>query len=429
MPTRRQLIQKIELNSDASSVTFSNIPQNYTDLKLVYSIRNTNTNNYQTMNFNGSTSNFSQRELQGDGSSAGSGSRTDSLIRASVVPSNFTASTFSNTQIYIPNYTSSLYKSFNVKTIVENNSTTGYTWMISGLWSNTSTISSIGITSSMAAGSSIYLYGITHVPIIRGGEVSVRDGFKYHTFKSSGSVQVVEPGNVECLVVAGGGGGGYIGAIGGGGGAGGYRSYKLSLSPQIHSIIIGSGGAGSTSSSNPTNGSNSSFNVLSTTGGGAGGSISFTATSGGSGGGGGESVTSGASGNSGSYTPVEGYAGGNGAVDAGGGGGGASEAGTNGTRNVTAGNGGNGRQWPDSSGAYYSGGGGGSLGSSTTIAGRQGGLGGGGNGGSRNLYVSATSGLQNTGGGGGGEPNFTPLLSGGNGGSGIVIIRYPYDGN
>jgi len=418
MPTRRQLIQKIELNSDASSVTFSNIPQNYTDLKLVYSIRNTNTNNYQTMNFNGSTSNFSQRELQGDGSSAGSGSRTDSLIRASVVPSNFTASTFSNTQIYIPNYTSSLYKSFNVKTIVENNSTTGYTWMISGLWSNTSTISSIGITSSMAAGSSIYLYGITHVPIIRGGEVSVRDGFKYHTFKSSGSLQVVEPGNVEYLIAAGGGGGGSGGGAGGGG-AGGVVTGKCKVQPQKYTITIGAGGTRG-NNSNGGDGNNSLFGEIVSAIGGGGGSSNVGGgggRSGGSGGGGGGTNKTGGSSTQTSPGAGIGYGnagGGTSGSNAGAaaGGGGAGAAATTGTRDASSG--GNGVTiW----GVTLGGGGGGYGGNSNGSGGSGGGEPG----------AGSTNGGTNLGGGGGGRQD--TISTGSTGGSGIVIIRYPYDGN
>jgi hypothetical protein len=71
---------------------------------------------------------------------------------------------------------------------------------------------------------------------------------------------------------------------------------------------------------------------------------------------------------------------------------------------------------------YYGGGGGGAgdkTGSSDEVAG-QGGLGGGGDG----SQGQAQSGTSNTGGGGGGQLNNLGY-GGGDGGSGVVIIRYP----
>lgn len=41
-----------------------------------------------------------------------------------------------------------------------------------------------------------------------GGEVMVADGYAYHIFYSNGTFDVVEGGNIECLIVAGGGQGG-----------------------------------------------------------------------------------------------------------------------------------------------------------------------------------------------------------------------------
>lgn len=163
MATTCKLIAKVILGSTAADVEFTSIPGTYTDLLLVYSLRASDVSNYQTMSFNGSTSNFTQRELQGDGVSAASGSRTDSLIRASVGQDNFTSSTFGNCEIYIPNYAGSTNKSFSVTTVVENNATTGYNWAIAGLWSNTAAITSIKLAANanFTANSSAFLYGIT----------------------------------------------------------------------------------------------------------------------------------------------------------------------------------------------------------------------------------------------------------------------------
>ena len=135
---------------------------------------------------------------------------------------------------------------------------------------------------------------------------------------------------VEYLIVAGGGGGGYGGApetAGGGGGAGGYTSGSVTLNLAFSplSIVIGAGGNGAITSpfSNSTNGDDSSFDVLSSTGGGRG-SLNGNApqSNGGNGGsGGGAQVSStpgsgisgqGFGGNVGYYLNASSYHGGNG---------------------------------------------------------------------------------------------------------------------
>jgi hypothetical protein len=216
--------------------------------------------------------------------------------------------------------------------------------------------------------------------------------------------------SVDYLVVAGGGGGG--GDKGGGGGAGGFRTGSLGVTPGVsYAITIGDGGAGNTSNQPGTDGGNSVFSSITSTGGGGGdGWLGGSGgRSGGSGGGGAQGTSGGAG------TASQGYAGGSGSASNGaGGGGGASEVGANGDA-AGAGNnvGGDGLSSSISGGAVtYAGGGGGGNDS----AGSAGGAGGGGagvltgNGGNATGYGS--------GGGGGGT-------SGGNGGagsSGIVII-------
>lgn len=150
-----------------TTITFSPIPTDgtYDDLLLVYSLRNSTNTNYATLSFNGSTSNFTQRELQGESNGAAltSGARTDSIIRLSVSTSNFTSNTFGSTAITIPNYASSNNKSFSVDAVTENSATLSYQAIIAGLWSQTTAISSIALTSpaNFVQYSSATLYGIT----------------------------------------------------------------------------------------------------------------------------------------------------------------------------------------------------------------------------------------------------------------------------
>jgi hypothetical protein len=282
--------------------------------------------------------------------------------------------------------------------------------------------------------------------ISSGGLVSEENGFRIHTFKSSGTFSIQEERDIEVLVVAGGGGGGG-GRQGGGGGAGGLIfNDNLSVIPGSYTIHIGAGGIGTIQSGGNVgeNGSNSKFTLGNTTliesfGGGRGASETPNANpaSGGSGGGGSHAgniltVTAiiGAAG-----TPDQGNKGGDGGTSVntfgaqynvgflcGGGGGGASEVGENATTSK-AGDGGDGID-PFGDGTFYAGGGGASERSSTRAG--TGGLGGGGNGAVQ--PGAADDGELNTGGGGGagrggGTPGGTGGI-GGAGGSGIVIIRY-----
>lgn len=256
-----------------------------------------------------------------------------------------------------------------------------------------------------------------------GGTITTDGVYTVHTFTSSGSFT---PSNcvtdIEYLVVAGGGGGGAF--RGGGGGAGGVRSGTMSLTVQAYPIVVGTGGAGAPGGTNPmqtgSNGGNSSFNGIVSTGGGGGGAGINGSSAGGNGGSGGGEGGSSGSDPSGTGIAGQGNAGGVASNDGGaenrrgGGGGGAGGAGEAGGAN--AGNGGTG---VTIFGLAVGGGGGGSV-NGTGNSG-SGGFGGGGNGG----IANAQSGVNGTGGGGGGAGGgFEAPNAAGNGGSGVVVIRY-----
>lgn len=153
----------------AATIDFTNIPQIYTDLKIVVSARNVASNvaGGVWLYPNGSTSNMSARVLFGTGSA--SGSTTDTKIWGYANSANSTSSTFGNIEFYIPNYTSSNNKSISVDGVMENNATEGRQNLSAGLWSNTAPITSIALesfnnstsaVSNFAQYSSATLYGI-----------------------------------------------------------------------------------------------------------------------------------------------------------------------------------------------------------------------------------------------------------------------------
>ena len=237
--------------------------------------------------------------------------------------------------------------------------------------------------------------------------------------------------SVELLVVGGGGAGGAGNGGGyetGGGGAGGviYNATYPVIPNTTYPVTVGLGGTGTSSGGLPTlngstNGENSIFGILIAFGGGAGGSGGFGGNSGGSGGGG-AYLTSSVRSLGGMGIPNQGNAGGQAAqvqlgdgTNRGGGGGG---AGGPGQAAIAGGVGGVGVAYSISGiSTYYGGGGGGNNNAA-------GGLGGGGVGGQL-----ASNGVVNTGGGGGGGSwdgsSANPIGKGANGGSGIVIVRYP----
>lgn len=151
----------------AASIDFTSIPSTYTDICLKYALRaSTSSNNKDCyITLNGSTSGFSGIYLQGNGASL-AGSFTLARYVGNVPDSTATASTFSNSELYIPNYAGSTNKSFSVDTVQENNTSTAgqaLTQFIAGLWSNTAAITSISIAPSSGTFvqySTAYLYGV-----------------------------------------------------------------------------------------------------------------------------------------------------------------------------------------------------------------------------------------------------------------------------
>ena len=151
----------------ASSIDFTSIPATYTDLLLVWSGRSDRSaaQDGQKLQFNGSTSSYSDRGLTGNGATASSGSNATTYIYGGIIPSaTATASTFGNISYYIPNYAGSSNKSVSMDSVAENNNTTAYSILEAGLWSNSAAITSIKLSSENAANyvqySTAYLYGI-----------------------------------------------------------------------------------------------------------------------------------------------------------------------------------------------------------------------------------------------------------------------------
>ena len=435
------LIQKTTLNASAASITFSSIPQTFTDLKIVVSARTDRaaTDDYVKIALNGVTTNQTSRILYTVGTTVQS--TTDTLIYLPCCGNTTTASTFGYSEFYIPNYTSTTNaKSLDGSGTNENNATAFVSYAVAGLWNpaTQAAVTSIVLTSYYSSNftqySSFALYGVAKQgvnpvagPKASGGDIITNDGtYWIHQFLTSGTFTPSSTLSCDYLVVAGGGGGGHNG---GGGGAGGYKTSiggsPLSATAQSYAITVGAGGVGGTTAGTILSvgqvGSNSVFNSITSTGGGGGGTgYGYNATAGGSGGGG----YAGGSGGGAASPSGQGNAGGAGGSGfspySAGGGGGAGAVGVNGNDGTsTGGNGGAGLASTITGTSVTRAGGGGGAGYAVTTVGT-GGTGGGGNAGTTGTNPQA--GTVNTGGGGGGDKGAT--YAGGAGGSGIVIIRY-----
>jgi|GEM_PF-5309460 len=272
------------------------------------------------------------------------------------------------------------------------------------------------------------------------------------TYTSSGSWTVPENvSSVQVLVVGGGGGGGsgnnYTYGCGGGGGAGGLKyNSSVPVTPgETITITVGGGGAGGGAggANSGTNGSASSWaggsGTITANGGGGGGYAAANGREGGSGGAPGVRTSNNASpgwgtvgqGNKGGFSYQDGTA----SHNAAGGGGGNGSPGGNAASQV-GGNGGAGSSYVGifgsiggASGSFAGGGGGGCFKASTGGTGQAGGGNGGGEGGGccgNGEPGGAATGSTGSGGGGGVSGGWSVSWNnkGGDGGSGIVAIKY-----
>jgi len=148
----------------AASFDFTSIPSTFTDLCIKLSVRSNRgtTGDWINISYNGSTSSFTTKYIEGSGAAASSGN--DTRYIADIDANNSTASTFASTELYIPNYGGAAYKSMSADSVQEQNGTTAYQSIVANLWSNTAAINQITLTCGAGTAfvqySTAYLYGV-----------------------------------------------------------------------------------------------------------------------------------------------------------------------------------------------------------------------------------------------------------------------------
>lgn len=164
MPATYEPIATTTLSSAATSITFSSIPNTYTDLRIVLVVTGSSAASNVRVRYNSDTgSNYSSTWIRGNGTAAASSRRTggsslyftETTATSTTIPSFFTLDIFS--------YASSTYKT-SLSTSSQDYNGSGTTETAVGLWSSTSAIDTILISTLTAAtfsiGTTATLYGI-----------------------------------------------------------------------------------------------------------------------------------------------------------------------------------------------------------------------------------------------------------------------------
>jgi hypothetical protein len=169
MPKGMQAIYS-QTFAGSGQLNFNNIPQTYTDLKIVVSQRNGSANLYESLafRFDSGDSVYSNTSLTGDGAGVSS-SRVGASGYLSyngglnVNGGNSTANVFGNYEVYIPNYTSTLFKQFTIDAVTEHIGN-AHCDLGSGLYRSNAPIKFVqvgGYTVGPTSGSTVTLYGIS----------------------------------------------------------------------------------------------------------------------------------------------------------------------------------------------------------------------------------------------------------------------------
>lgn len=175
MTSTFNFIEKKTVGSAGSgSIVFSSIPQTYTDLLILASVRTNRTsavNDYLNIAFNGDTTNGNYVGRFFYSSGSGNGAYTHASASAprhlgDVSASGATSNIFSVTKVRIPDYASTTRnKLYSAESTSENNAQSAILTLDAGKWTSNSAITSItiapGVGSLLVEFSTFYLYGIS----------------------------------------------------------------------------------------------------------------------------------------------------------------------------------------------------------------------------------------------------------------------------
>lgn len=166
MPQTYESIATFTLSSTAGIVTFSSIPQTFTDLVLIQSARVSSSYDITAIRVNTVTTNYSGTYLEGNGSGVTSGRGTAEIaLRAGYVPGTSYTGEWSAEIYNFMNYSNSTtFKTVICRTTFRNSTVSFNTQAKASLIPTTSAITQITTQpvngALWAAGSTFSLYGI-----------------------------------------------------------------------------------------------------------------------------------------------------------------------------------------------------------------------------------------------------------------------------
>jgi hypothetical protein len=170
MPNTMKLIESYTVGSGGiAGITFSSIPQTYTDLLIKVSFRTNRAeaNDYLMIRFNSSSSGYTDRNLGKSAATVLSETNNSTTygFAYGINGNTATSGAFGTSEIYISNYNTSANKCWSHEGATEQFGTSNQIALTAGLWADSSAITSIYLAShdtskTLLQHSTAYLYGI-----------------------------------------------------------------------------------------------------------------------------------------------------------------------------------------------------------------------------------------------------------------------------
>lgn len=170
MPNTMTLISSATVGAGgANTITFSSIPATYADLVIKYSLRGNQTSAvYTDVNviLAGGTYNTAKVLYAINGTTVGAYSPGEHAFIAESTGPGATSNTFSNGEIYIPNYASTTNKTASGDAVGENNASNTVIILGTALYTSSAPVTSVtlqygtGAQGDFVQYSTAYLYGI-----------------------------------------------------------------------------------------------------------------------------------------------------------------------------------------------------------------------------------------------------------------------------
>ena len=160
-----EFLQKITLSATNSTAGFTAIPQTYNHLKVLASVRTDRAGeftDYIQLKPNNVSTNLTSIFEYFSGTTRGASTAAD--VYGAVPGATAATATFGFAEFDILDYSASTSKTIMLHAATENTTSSNYAHIVSGLWTNSSPITSLYFASlngaNWVANSNFYLYGI-----------------------------------------------------------------------------------------------------------------------------------------------------------------------------------------------------------------------------------------------------------------------------